>query len=126
MNSHVVIKLSNGTEVYGKIDTSVPPSTLLLVEDPLVTEEVLAPDGSFGTVLVKFCVATNERSVALISSSVLTIMLMSDTFKRYYEASVHHTDTALKSYESRLSEMTDHMELLLVPNLTQTDTNTIH
>jgi len=110
MKLYSVIKLNNGEEIFAKIAENVDEgSPVLLIEDPLVQEEIFHDDGNSSVLMTRYCHATSERKIPLIKSAIVALTSMSPAFKEYYKAAVRIAELSSKSYDARLTQLTEAM-----------------
>lgn len=137
MKLYSVIVLTNGQYVFAKISNDVNEGCkVLLLEDPLVEEEIFMDDGSTITVMKNFCRATEDKKIPIIKDNIVSIMAMSPVFKEYYKAAIKVNELSQKAYNDSLVALTEKLyfklhaveqaENQIMYSILDTDSDTIH
>ena len=112
--SHFIVKLVNGDTVYGIVTVDSSDKKIMLVEHPLVWEDYETTDGAYGSALVKYFTGSDEDTIAIPSTAVVSIALMSPVFQKFYESALTIQALSDKAYDDKIRYMTAKMNDLIV------------
>lgn len=120
---HAVVKLTDGSELYGKLHKEACTEKMISLECPLVMHEISTEEGN-GTAMPKFCQNTPDEVILISKSSVVAVMSMTPEFVELYEVSVKLNTITSDMHTKRIKDMTDHSIEYIRSH--QSSSNTIH